>query len=285
MKLFFITGMIFAGFAGSITASNVMQEGQGKVTESTVAVQSAGQSSVQTQEVADESITETTTQSSGSWPSRTIMTQEIAGVPAAVQDGFGGVIVGRRNSSQDKTRQALVALKKAKAADDDDAQDDAEKELRNALNAEYDAMLETHEKQLDALEKKISELRKQLRRREDAKSELVDLRFKMLLHEADGLGWPGRGTIPSGFGIGGGATIFGQYGGDMGFGAGAPRAGVPAGGSGRSAGPRASAGGRSGASGGGTVGGGRARDDGGRTRGRDRRDRTDSGDGSGGRLK
>lgn len=284
MKLFFLSGMVIAGFAGSMTASNViLQEDESAGDATTI---------TQTQSVADEGsagtlFTKAATlagQSDGRFP--LAATQEVAGV---TQDGFGTIVAGPRATLRtDKTSSALRALKKAKADDDDDAQAEAERSLRSALEDEYDAMLESHEKQLDALEKKISELRKQLRRREDAKSELVDLRFKMMLHEADGLGWPGRGRGASGFGMGVGG-LYGEWpSGSLSFGPGGQGVGgASSGGGGGAVSPRAS---------GGIGDGGGARSSAGRTRSgggvggtRDREDRRrgprDSGGGSGGRLK
>ena len=291
MKLFFLSGMVIAGFAGSMTASNVILQEDESAGDATTITQTQGVADEfgQTQSVADEGdagtlITQSTglaAQSSGRFPLAT--TQEVAGV---AQGRFGTVTAGPRATfGNDKKASALRALKKAKADDDDDAQAEAERSLRSALEDEYDAMLETHEKQLDALEKKISELRKQLRRRENAKSELVDLKFKMMLHEADGLGWPGRGRGVSGFGLGSGG-LYGEWpSGSLSFGQGV--GGASSGGGGTAVSPRASQG--VGDGGGARSSAGRARSGGGVGGTRDRDDRrrgpSDSGGGSGGRLK
>jgi hypothetical protein len=183
MKIFFLTGMVIAGFAGSMTASNmVTQEDQDGTTSTT---QGLRVNSGQTQAVA--------APQSRFNPVAELVTQEAVAAAEAYEGALRGRVITvngqQQNSPEAGTRRALNALKNAK---DDEARAEAEKNLREALQDEYDAMLELHEEQLDKLEAKIEELRGQISKRRSAKSEMVDLYFKMMLHEADGLGWPGR---------------------------------------------------------------------------------------------
>ncbi len=102
-----------------------------------------------------------------------------------VQDPTGPFHV--RPEHRNATRKAWQMLKQA---EDDEARSGAKEELRGALEKEYDASLDAFEDHLTKLEKKIADLKDQLQRRRSAKQEMVDLKLQMMVHEADGLGWP-----------------------------------------------------------------------------------------------
>lgn len=115
---------------------------------------------------------------------------------------------GRVNSFYSQQRSAEEAIKKAarslRTAESTDDKKAAEKTLRDLLSKDYDSRLAGYEKHLDEMEAKLKEMRTKLKRRRDAKSEMIDLRVKVLEAEADDLGWPARtnsrSLLPSGFG-------------------------------------------------------------------------------------
>lgn len=76
------------------------------------------------------------------------------------------------------------------SASDSDARAESKDEIQKALGEQYDAYLEEQEQQLDAMEKKLAELRDQLKQRSAAKQKMVDLKFEMVLAQLEGLGWP-----------------------------------------------------------------------------------------------
>ncbi len=114
-------------------------------------------------------------------------------VPAAPSVGIATVVGHGAHMIQgrlgdDKTRKAFEKLK---AAGTDEDKDNARDDLRSALESEYDKYLETQEQELSKMEDKLKELRSQLRKRREAKDDLVELRLKTLENDASGLGWPG----------------------------------------------------------------------------------------------
>lgn len=104
--------------------------------------------------------------------------------PITVRPGWRTAQVNRSETA--KAYQAL------KTAENDDDKEQAEKDLRDALEKEYDKSLESYETNLKKLRERLEKLEEELERRRDAKNELVDLRFKTLLNHANGLGWPGQ---------------------------------------------------------------------------------------------
>lgn len=119
--------------------------------------------------------------------------------------------------TQSDMHNAISELKKSESDDDRKA---AIENLRGVLEDQYDESLDNYEKYLASLEEQIKEMRSQIDKRRDAKMELVDLRLKMLVNEADGLGWPDerpgrffsgqgfRNIYPTTSGFGSGATPF-----------------------------------------------------------------------------
>ncbi|MGI9518968.1 MAG: PspA/IM30 family protein [Pirellulaceae bacterium] len=93
--------------------------------------------------------------------------------------------------------EAVRELQEAHEAGDDDAKEAAEDKLRGILDEQYDEALSAYEEYLEELARKIEELKDQVDKRRDAKSDMVDLRLKMIVSQAEGLGWPDRS--PRGF--------------------------------------------------------------------------------------
>jgi hypothetical protein len=92
---------------------------------------------------------------------------------------------------QSKSAQLVQQLMKAEKTED---KADIKKKLTEVLNEQFDLRLKQQEKELADLEKEIASLRAVLKKRQDAKSAIVDRRIEQLVQEAEGLGWtsPGR---------------------------------------------------------------------------------------------
>lgn len=88
--------------------------------------------------------------------------------------------------------EVAKAIKKLKDAETSSETAEAEKELRTALENDYDSRLAAYEESLDQLEAKLKEMRNQLNRRREAKDDMVSLRLQVLKAEADDLGWPSQ---------------------------------------------------------------------------------------------
>lgn len=66
----------------------------------------------------------------------------------------------------------------------------AQEELRTALAEDYDARLNLYQSHLDQLESQLADMRAKLKRRREAKNDMVELRIQVLAAEANDLGWP-----------------------------------------------------------------------------------------------
>jgi hypothetical protein len=76
-----------------------------------------------------------------------------------------------------------------KASKDAGERDKMEKGLREALQAEFNARLTAHEREIKELEEKVRQLRARLNLRREKQDEIVDHRLQQLLRDAQGLGW------------------------------------------------------------------------------------------------
>jgi hypothetical protein len=79
-------------------------------------------------------------------------------------------------------------------------------QLRELLVKQFDAQQQRREKELERVEKRISDLRAQIKKRTSVRNEIVDRRLENLTSEADGLGW----TTPAGGGPQGLSVFGGQ---------------------------------------------------------------------------
>ncbi len=68
---------------------------------------------------------------------------------------------------------------------------DLTKQLDAAIVAIFDKDMSTRETDLSQLEERLTKLRNQLKRRKEAKSEIIQLQIKLMVNEADGLGFSG----------------------------------------------------------------------------------------------
>jgi hypothetical protein len=84
-------------------------------------------------------------------------------------------------------------LEKWKQAPNNQERESIEQNLRDALQAEFQARLTAHEKEVDQLESEVKRLRQQLELRRQKQADIVRFHLEQLLREAQGLGW---GTEP-----------------------------------------------------------------------------------------
>lgn len=98
-----------------------------------------------------------------------------------------------------------TATKQMRNAESSTDRTKAQDELREALAEDYDARLDAYEKHLDELENQLADMRAKLKRRREAKKDMVELRIQVLAAEADDLGWPSN-TPGGGFGFRSGYT-------------------------------------------------------------------------------
>lgn len=74
------------------------------------------------------------------------------------------------------------------------------KQLSESLNKQFEQHVKQQQKELEELEKQIAELRSMLRKRQEAKTTIVERRLEQLIQEAEGLGWNAPHAQPtSGF--------------------------------------------------------------------------------------
>ena len=59
----------------------------------------------------------------------------------------------------------------------------------------FDKDMTSRETDLSQLEERLTKLRNQLKRRKEAKSEIIQLQIKLMVNEADGLGFSGTPAI------------------------------------------------------------------------------------------
>jgi len=74
---------------------------------------------------------------------------------------------------------------------DDAKKPELTKQLQTAVDKYFDDDMKARETELTKLEERLSKLRNQLDRRRKAKAEIIQLQIKVLLNEADGLGFIG----------------------------------------------------------------------------------------------
>ena len=91
----------------------------------------------------------------------------------------GGTVAG-------ELRKAAEAVRNADGEEETSA---ARKALTELVEKCFDADMVNREKELAELEKRMAKLREQLDRRRTKKQDIMDLQIKVLLNEADGLGF------------------------------------------------------------------------------------------------
>jgi hypothetical protein len=92
---------------------------------------------------------------------------------------------------QDQSAQLVHDYVKAEK---DDEKKEIRKKLADALGKQFDAHMEQQQKELVALERQIADLRAILKKRQDAKTDIIDRRMDQLIRDAEGLGWTAPGS-------------------------------------------------------------------------------------------
>jgi hypothetical protein len=114
--------------------------------------------------------------------------QRPSGLPGVIPE-----LPGSSGSSASSAIQSLVA--QLRDADDELKKTELTKQLEAAINKNFDHDMEGREKELTQLEERLKKLRTQLERRRKAKSEIVELQIKVLVNEAEGLGFSGQSLL------------------------------------------------------------------------------------------
>ena len=65
--------------------------------------------------------------------------------------------------------------------------------LKDLVNQQFDVRMEQQKKELESLEKELTDLRALLKKRQDAKTAIVDRRIDQLIEDAQGMGWNASG--------------------------------------------------------------------------------------------
>lgn len=114
--------------------------------------------------------------------------------------GMGGIGWGGRRgpfahpmSNQERLESEFLrnAVEKLKSAKSDSEKTSAANELSKVLEKSFQRDLDRRERQISDVEARVKKLRDQIDKRKKAKDEIISLRLKTILNEADGLGFPG----------------------------------------------------------------------------------------------
>jgi hypothetical protein len=84
------------------------------------------------------------------------------------------------------------AVEKLKSAKNDADKTSATTELSKMLEKSFERDLERREHEIAQVEARVKKLRDQIEKRKKAKDDIINLRLKTIVNEADGLGFPGR---------------------------------------------------------------------------------------------
>jgi hypothetical protein len=88
-------------------------------------------------------------------------------------------------------RDLHKAVEKLKSAKNDAEKTSATSEISKLLEKSFQHDLERRERQVSDIEARVKKLRDQIEKRKKAKNDIVGLRLKTIVNEADGLGFPG----------------------------------------------------------------------------------------------
>jgi hypothetical protein len=116
----------------------------------------------------------------------------------AVYGGIGDKVIhlttkGGNRQAADALRQAAAALRDAK---DDAAKTAAQGQLTELLDKVFEEDMQRREQELAQVEQRTKDLRALMGRRREKKNEIVELQIKVLLNEADGLGFFNESPTP-----------------------------------------------------------------------------------------
>lgn len=114
-------------------------------------------------------------------------------LPSSSSSRYNSFFDRSANSEQRQAEQMIVETAKSlRQAESSEEREAAEEKLRGLLAADYDDRMKEYAEYLDELEQKLKEMQTKLQRRRDAKQDMIDLKIKVLLAEAEDLGWPAR---------------------------------------------------------------------------------------------
>jgi succinate dehydrogenase/fumarate reductase flavoprotein subunit len=92
---------------------------------------------------------------------------------------------------QDQSGQLVQEYVKAEKEED---KKEIRKKLADVLGKQFDAHMKQQQEELAALERQISELKAIMKKRQDAKTTIIDRRMDQLIQDAEGLGWTAPGS-------------------------------------------------------------------------------------------
>lgn len=84
------------------------------------------------------------------------------------------------------------ALQALKAGKDEGEKKKAVETIQKQLTSQFEKDLAQREQELATVEERVKSLRQQLEKRKLARNEIIELRFKTVVNNADGLGFPGE---------------------------------------------------------------------------------------------
>ena len=94
-------------------------------------------------------------------------------------------------SSQDSSGQLVQQYVKAEKEED---KKEIRKKLAEALGKQFEAHMKQQQDELAALEKQINDLKNIMKKRQEAKTTIIDRRMDQLIQDAEGLGWTAPGS-------------------------------------------------------------------------------------------
>ena len=112
------------------------------------------------------------------------------GFPGSSGAGLGGL--GGFGRPRSEIEQLMTQLREA---DDAEKKADLTKKLEAAIVTNFDEDMTSRETELTKLEARLTKLRAQLDRRRKAKPEIIQLQLKVMVNEADGLGFSGASVF------------------------------------------------------------------------------------------
>jgi hypothetical protein len=88
--------------------------------------------------------------------------------------------------SQSQTGKLTQQYLKAQKTEE---KQDIRTKLRDLVNKQFDVRMEQQQKELESLEKELTDLRALMKKRQEAKAAIVDRRIDQLIQDAEGMGW------------------------------------------------------------------------------------------------
>lgn len=143
------------------------------------------------------------------------------GVSSAIGGGGGASsgatvgTIGDMSGVEVRRNKFRAAVKKLRTAKDAVEKSKAKTNLTAVLKDLFDNDLAQRQKEIDSIESRVKELRGILAKRRAAQSSIIDLQIKVLVYEAEGLGFPqgrSRGNRNTMFGSSGGAAGVSNFG-------------------------------------------------------------------------